>query len=147
MENVDIYNAAQSIKNFSTGIFPSHWLEMAKTRLYSDDLNASWTLHRIVKDIITVFTPICPFFCHHISLTIYDKSSVMADKYPKLNLKIPSYFSNLDNFSQLIIDFNSFVWKKKKDNGFSLKSEISDVEIPKELEILSAALVRMHNLK
>ncbi len=27
---VDIYNAAQSIKNFSTGVFPSHWLEMDK---------------------------------------------------------------------------------------------------------------------
>ncbi|MED5271533.1 MAG: class I tRNA ligase family protein, partial [Candidatus Thermoplasmatota archaeon] len=36
-ERIDIYSAAQSIKNFSTGIFPSHWLEMAKTRLYEGD--------------------------------------------------------------------------------------------------------------
>ena len=145
--DIDIYTAAQSIKNFATGIFPSHWLEMAKTRLYSDDANASWTLHRIVKDIITVFTPICPFFCHHISLTLYNKSSITADKYPNLDLNVPSHFINLDTISQLIIDFNSSVWKKKKDNGLSLKSAISGVEIPKELEIISVALVRMHNLE
>ena len=39
--NVDIYNAAQSIKNFSTGVFPSHWLEMVKSRLYDGDEIAS----------------------------------------------------------------------------------------------------------
>ena len=28
--DIDIYSASQSIKSFSTGIFPSHWLEMSK---------------------------------------------------------------------------------------------------------------------
>jgi len=65
--NVDIYNAAQSIKNFSTGVFPSHWLEMVKSRLYDGDEIASWTLHRIVRDILTTLSPICPFFTHYLS--------------------------------------------------------------------------------
>ena len=61
-ENMDIYSATQSIKAFSTGIFPGHWLEMSKSRLYDGDISATWTLHRIVRDILTAFCPVCPFF-------------------------------------------------------------------------------------
>jgi valyl-tRNA synthetase len=145
--NIDIYNAAQSIKNFTTGIFASHWLEMAKTRLYSGDNSASWTLHKIVRDIITVFTPICPFFCHHISSTIYGNSSVNIDKYPDSNILIPKELVNIVSISSKLIDFNSYIWKLKKEKGISLKSPISGVKIPKEIELLSDALINMHNLE
>ena len=60
-KNIDIYNAGQSIKNFSTGVFPSHWLEMVKSRLYDGDEAAAWTLHRIVRDVLISLSPICPF--------------------------------------------------------------------------------------
>ncbi|MBD50577.1 MAG: valine--tRNA ligase [Euryarchaeota archaeon] len=145
--NIDIYNAAQSIKNFTTGIFASHWLEMAKTRLYSGDKSASWTLHRIVRDIITVFTPICPFFCHHISTTIYGTSSITIDKYPDSKILIPKELANIVSISSKLIDFNSHIWKLKKEKGISLKSPISGVIIPKDIEILSGALINMHNLE
>jgi valyl-tRNA synthetase len=145
--NIDIYNAAQSIKNFTTGIFASHWLEMAKTRLYSGDKSASWTLHKIVRDIITVFTPICPFFCHHISSTIYGNSSVNIDKYPDSNILIPKKLVNIVSISSKLIEFNSYIWKLKKEKGISLKSPISGVKIPKEIELLSDALINMHNLE
>jgi valyl-tRNA synthetase len=145
--NIDIYNAAQSIKNFTTGIFASHWLEMAKTRLYSGDNSASWTLHKIVRDIITVFTPICPFFCHHISSTIYGNSSVNIDKYPDSNILIPKKLVNIVSISSKLIEFNSYIWKLKKEKGISLKSPISGVKIPKEIELLSDALINMHNLE
>ena len=62
--DIDIYNAAQSIKSFATGIFPSHWLEMSKSRIYDGDASAIWTLHRIFRDLLSAFTPICPFFTH-----------------------------------------------------------------------------------
>tara|TARA_B100001113_G_scaffold75136_1_gene58568 strand:- start:21249 stop:23723 length:2475 start_codon:yes stop_codon:yes gene_type:complete len=145
--NIDIYNAAQSIKNFTTGIFASHWLEMAKTRLYTGDKSASWTLHRIVRDIITVFTPICPFFCHHISVTIYGTSSVTIDKYPDSKILIPKELTNIVSISSKLIDFNSYIWKLKKEKGISLKSPISGVKIPKDIEVLSEALINMHNLE
>jgi valyl-tRNA synthetase len=35
---IDIYTAAQSLKGFGTGVFPSHWLEMSKSRLYDEHL-------------------------------------------------------------------------------------------------------------
>ena len=141
-KNVDIYNAAQSIKNFSTGVFPSHWLEMVKSRLYDDDEIASWTLHRIVRDILTTLSPICPFFTHYLSTTLYGNSSVDVREFPAI---IPSD-KNLLKLTDSLIEFNSEVWKTKKDAGISLNTEISDIVIPEELEILTTSLNRMHRI-
>jgi len=141
-KNIDIYNAGQSIKNFSTGVFPSHWLEMVKSRLYDGDEAAAWTLHRIVRDVLISLSPICPFFTHYLSTTLYGTSSVDAREFPKSvesNIKLLSLTGPL-------IDFNSEVWRKKKDNGISLNSEIPSVIIPEELQILSESLIRMHRI-
>ena len=139
---VDIYNASQSIKNFSTGVFPSHWLEMVKSRLYDGDEAAAWTLHRIVRDILTSLSPICPFFTHYLSTILYAKSSVDVREFPD----IIASKSELLKLTNHVIDFNSEVWKVKKDNGISLNTEISDVKIPEELVILSDSLIRMHRI-
>lgn len=139
---IDIYNAAQSIKNFSTGVFPSHWLEMVKSRLYEGDEAAAWTLHRIVRDVLTSLSPICPFFTHYLSTTLYANSSVDVREFPDIIVS-KSEFLNLTNH---VIEFNSEVWKLKKDNGISLNTEIPNVKIPKELEILSDSLIRMHRI-
>ena len=77
--NLDIYSATQALKSFGTGVLPSHYLEMVKSRLYDEDKVAAWTLHRIVRDFMSVFSPICPFFTHNISTTIYGYSAVDVD--------------------------------------------------------------------
>ena len=141
-KSVDIYNAAQSIKNFSTGVFPSHWLEMVKSRLYDGDEIASWTLHRIVRDILTTLSPICPFFTHYLSTTLYGNSSVDVREFPA----IISSDKDLLKLTDSLIEFNSEVWKTKKDSGISLNTEISDIIIPEELEVLTTSLNRMHRI-
>jgi len=145
--DIDIYNAAQSIKSFSTGIFPSHWLEMSKSRLYGGDGSATWTLHRVVRDILSAFTPICPFFTHYLSTTLYSQSSVDIREFPK----IPDScgVSEFDGFRELtaeLTEFNSNVWKAKKDLGISLKSEIDGISVPINLAVFEQALREMHNL-
>ncbi|MFQ3321695.1 MAG: valyl-tRNA synthetase [Candidatus Thalassarchaeaceae archaeon] len=145
---IDIYTAAQTIKNFSTGIFPSHWLEMAKTRLYEFDKSATWTLHRIVKDILTIFSPICPFFTHYISMEIYNISSISIQEYPMLNLSNDdSDYAKVSPITNSLTEFNSLIWKTKKENNLSLKSPLSNVKIPLELMILKDPLTKMHNLE
>ena len=67
-QNLDIYTATQSLKTFGTGILPSHWLEMSKSRLYDGDEKAAWTIHRIVRDFMSALSPICPFFFHPLYL-------------------------------------------------------------------------------
>ena len=145
---IDIYSAAQAIKGFGTGIFPSHWLEMTKSRLYEGDEGATWTLHRVVRDILCAFTPICPFFTHYLSSTLYGKSSVDVRSFPRLpSNAIGKEAESMRALTPVISEFNSMVWKLKKDSGLSLKSPVSDVSIPPELSIMENTLVQMHSIE
>ena len=141
-KNLDIYTATQALKTFGTGVLPSHWLEMAKSRLYDGDEHAAWTIHRILEDFLAAFSPVCPFFCHYISMTLYGKSAVDVDTFPEL----PEIQPELNAKTSEIEAFNSDVWKTKKENGLSLNTEIEGIEIPESLEAFRGTLTRMHKL-
>ncbi|RJU84351.1 MAG: valine--tRNA ligase [Candidatus Poseidoniales archaeon] len=150
-ENLDIYSATQALKAFGTGVLPSHYLEMVKSRLYDDDKEAAWTLHRIVRDFMSAFSPICPFFTHHISTTIYGSSAVEVDIFPQSIEEELDSGSNkgdlLRGLTNEIQAFNSEVWSTKKENGISLNQPISGVNIPEELKEFSKVFARMHKLE
>ena len=121
---------------------------MAKTRLYEFDKSATWTLHRIVRDILTIFSPICPFFTHYISMEIYSISSISIQEYPMLNLSDDdSDYAKVGPITNSLTEFNSLIWKTKKENNLSLKSALSNIKIPLELMILQDPLTKMHNLE
>ena len=141
---LDIYTAAQGIKTFSTGVFASHWLEMAKTRLYNEDVSATWTLHRIFRDLLSILSPVCPFFTHHLSTTLYEKSSVEIDIFPKSPISDTKSWTDI---TESLVDFNSIVWKAKKDAGVSLAAPISGHKVPESLKDIEQALVSMHKLE
>ena len=140
--DLDIYTATQALKTFGTGVLPSHWLEMAKTRLYDGDIHAAWTIHSILKDFLAAFSPVCPFFCHHISMTLYGESSVDVDQFPLQG----AIDEDLNSLTPEIEAFNSEVWKTKKEQGLSLNAEIEGVVIPQSLEEFNGTLSRMHKL-
>ena len=145
---IDIYTAAQSLKGFGTGVFPSHWLEMSKSRLYDGDAAAAWTLHRVVRDLLSALSPICPFFCHYLSTTLYGSSAVDVRFFPRLPTGVIGEDADaMRALTPIISEFNSAVWKSKKDTGISLKSPISGIAIPSELSALEDSLVRMHSLE
>jgi len=145
--DIDIYTAAQSLKNFATGVLPSHWLEMVKSRLYDGDEAAAWTIHRIVRDLLDAFSPICPFFSHHISSTLYERSAVEADSFPVLPAgAIDDGAEGWLSITDVVMEFNSEMWRIKKEQGLSLNSELTGIEIPNDLEALSVPLSRMHRL-
>ena len=143
-QEIDIYTAAQSLKNFSTGVLASHWLEMVKSRLYDGDNAAAWTLHRMVRDLLDAFSPICPFFSHYLSSTLYDRSAVDADSFPTISLNFES--DGWTDITESVMIFNSEVWRMKKEQGLSLNSEISNVNVPDSLHPLTVPLTRMHKL-
>ena len=145
---IDIYTAAQSLKGFGTGVFPSHWLEMSKSRLYDGDELAAWTLHRVVRDLLSALSPICPFFSHYLSTTLYDSSAVDVRSFPRLPAIVDVEGAEaLRALTPIISEFNSMVWKLKKDSGLSLKSPISGIVVPHELSALQDSLVRMHSIE
>ena len=119
---------------------------MAKRRLYDDDEKAAWTIHRIVKDLLTIFSPICPFFTHHLSETLYGESAVDIRNYP------PSPFENDDEAERMrsmtisLSEFNSETWRAKKEAGLSLNAEVEGIVIPDELSEFTDELVTMHNI-
>ena len=141
---IDIYNATQAIKTFGTGILASHYLEMVKRRLYDDDDAAAWTIHRIVRDLMTVFSPVCPLFTHHISSTIYGISSVDIRSHPE---PIEITFEGDSDTTDEIISFNAMVWKAKADAGTSLAAPITGIEIPEKISKFSDVLSSMHNIE
>ncbi len=141
---LDIYTAAQGIKTFSTGVFASHWLEMSKTRLYNGDTSATWTLHRIFRDLLSILSPICPFFTHHLSTILYEKSAVDVDIFPEIPMTGTEKWTKM---TDSLVGFNSAVWKAKKDAGISLAAPISGHTVPDELKNIGPALVSMHKLE
>ena len=141
--NLDIYTATQALKTFGTGVLPSHWLEMSKSRLYDGDVNAAWTIHRIVRDLMSALSPVCPFFTHHISSTLYDKSAVDVREFP---VRTPDDQS-LRALTSTIEDFNGATWKTKKEAGLSLNAPIGGIVIPEELSEFTTILTQMHKLE
>jgi len=141
--NLDIYTATQSLKTFGTGILPSHWLEMSKSRLYDGDTNAAWTIHRIVRDLMSALSPVCPFFTHHISSTLYDVSAVDVRSFPQ---RTPED-TPLRELTNAIEEFNGATWRTKKESGLSLNTPISGITIPDELNEFNSILTQMHKLE
>ena len=121
---------------------------MAKSRLYNGDKSAEWTLHRIVRDLLTAFSPVCPFFTHYLSTQIYGISAVDVRDYPaSVELVNTDVFGDIPDLTAKVMEFNSMVWKAKKEAGMSLKSPISGIEVPTDLGIVSQALTDMHRLE
>ncbi|MBT4920323.1 MAG: class I tRNA ligase family protein [Euryarchaeota archaeon] len=145
--NLDIYTATQNLKTFGTGILPSHYLEMVKSRLYDDDTAAAWTIHRVVRDFMSAFSPICPFFTHHISSTIYGKSAVDVDAFPSAATSNQLRDEELRSATVDLQAFNGDVWATKKENGISLNQPISGIVIPESLHGFSNILTSMHSLE
>jgi len=142
-KNLDIYTATQAIKSFGTGVLPSHWLEMSKSRLYDGDTNAAWTIHRIVKDLMSAFSPVCPFFTHYISNTLYEISAVDIREFPT---RTPDDES-LRALTGTIEEFNGATWRSKKESGLPLNAPIKGITIPPDLEEFSSILTQMHRLE
>jgi len=140
---LDIYTATQALKTFGTGILPSHWLEMSKSRLYDDDVNAAWTIHRIVRDFMSALSPVCPFFTHHISSTLYEASAVDVREFPS---RTPDDDS-LRALTNAIEEFNGATWRAKKEAGLSLNTPIGGITIPEELSEFNEILTQMHKLE
>jgi valyl-tRNA synthetase len=136
----DFNSGIKIIRDFMYNTYASNYLEMVKKRAYSGDSSALWALFESFKNLILLLAPIIPIITEKIYSELYDKSkSIHLEKFPKAGK------TELSELTDKIIEFNSTVWAKKKEENKSLKDSIK-IKIPAELSILKEDLINMHNI-
>jgi len=143
----DFYNPATKLRYFLWEIFASHYMELVKNRTYNQDKtftkeqsnSAKYTLHFLLERLLTLLYPIIP----QLTTTIADAKNInlLTAEFPKA--KIGN--SDLKLISK-IMDFNSQVWKKKKQAGISLRDEIKAIKIPEALKDFKEDLIACHGI-
>ena len=145
-EIYDFYSPSIKLRHFLREIFASHYLELIKNRAYNEEKNfskseqesAHYTLHYILERLLILLSPIIP----QITSLILESLKAKITLFPKAKPK-KSDISLIEK----IMEFNSYIWKLKKDNNLSLKSPVKDVKIPQELNPFEADLTAAHNLE
>jgi valyl-tRNA synthetase len=133
---------ATKLRNFLWNAFASHYLEMAKSRAYQENTGALYALHECLRTVLRLLAPISPFITEKIWMEVYG-GEVHAQALPQ---SADEKKSELSEVSDELMEFNSSIWKKKKDQGLSLREELAGVEIPENLAPFRDDLIAMHNL-
>ena len=143
----DFHHSVLDLRKFLWEVFASHYLEMVKARAYNQENkfskeesdSAKFTLHFLLERFIQLMYPIIPQVCSIIAnekdINIFEMEFPEA-KIGKSDLKL------IDK----IMEFNSEIWKKKKESGLSLNKEIKGIKIPKELKDFEKDLIGCHKL-
>lgn len=146
-EEYDFYNPATELRKFLWDIFASNYIELIKSRAYNQEKkfpeqesnSAKYTLHFLLERFLHLIYPIIPQIT---SLIAKEKGiDLLKATFPK-SQKIKSNIKLVEK----ILEFNSQIWKEKKEKGISLRDEISGIKIPKELKNFEKDLVACHKL-
>jgi len=146
-EQFDFFIPANAIREFTWNLFAPHYIEMIKSRTYGEgftekEQKAGWyTLHLILKNLLKFFAPIAPYITDYVWRESYGKKSIHKEAFSK-----PEWKYGLEKLTDEITEFNSKIWKMKKDKGLSLKSELN-IKIPKALIPFQKDLKKMHNIR
>jgi valyl-tRNA synthetase len=132
---------SNKVREFVWNLFAPHYLEMAKARAYAGDESALYVLHLCLRTILELSAPIIPFITDKIYRDIYGET-VHKKSLPK---EKKEWESNLKALTPKLVEFNSQVWKEKKEKGLALNAEYK-AEIPKELMLFADDLKKMHRL-
>lgn len=139
---------ANKIRNFTWNFFASNYLEMIKSRAYGPSENKDeqkgswWTLHKVLETILKVLAPITPFITDYIYEKIYNEE-IHLSNFPQPR----KYKEERVEKTELVKRVNSTIWKWKKDRGQSLKYQLEEVQVPKELEVMEKDLKSLHKVE
>jgi valyl-tRNA synthetase len=145
----DFHNPALKLREFLWETYASHYLELVKNRAYNHEKNfsktdseaAKYTLHVLLERLITLLYPIIPQITSIIGIDF--GLDLHKTEFPKVAKKT----ENSEETIRKIMEFNSQIWKAKRDKNISLKEKISGIGIPRELAAFSADLKACHNLQ
>ena len=146
-EKYDFYNPSIKLRYFLWEIFASHYIEIVKARAYNQEKNfsksesdsAKYTLYFLLERLLVLFYPVIPQITTTIAKEM--KIDLLETEFPKAKIGK----SDL-KLVEKIMGFNSEVWKVKKEKGISLRDEISEVKIPKDLKNFEKDLISCHKI-
>jgi valyl-tRNA synthetase len=146
-QKYDFYHPSIELRRFLWEIFASHYIEIVKSRAYNQEKkfseeesdSAKWTLHYLLERFLLLVYPVVPqitsFICEEKGIDLLKSEWPKADVIGK-NLKL------IDK----IMEFNSWIWKHKKEKGLSLRSPVQKIQLPAELADFENDLKICHNL-
>ncbi len=143
----DFYHSSLRLKGFLWNEFASNYLELVKERAYNTEKHfsvheqesAHFMLHYLLKRLITLMYPVIPQVCSVLGAEYGMDVHTMGFPGPR---KTHADLSKAER----IMEFNSMVWKAKKEKKLSLNSHISGIKIPEELMDFEKDLVACHHL-
>jgi len=147
----DSYNFNKSftrIRDFTWFVFADHYLEMVKPRIYGqqfseDERNSAYyTMRKVVDVLLRLMAPYIPFSTYYIYREMFGKN-VHLQKYP--DVSEIDVTEDLTRFTEKIVEFDHYIWNKKKSLGMSLKDPITE-QIPGDLIMFERDLKAMHNI-
>lgn len=142
-EDFDYFTSSNRIRDFVWNIFAPHYVEMAKRRAYEGDAAARWTLHHVLRSVLALLAPISPFLPYLVMKEMYGKD-VHRERFPTTTDGIDGALAAK---TPLIEQFNSEVWRKKKEKGLSMNSPIQGVDVPADLVGFRDDFVAMHRIE
>jgi valyl-tRNA synthetase len=146
----DFHNPTTRIINFVREEYASHYVETVKRRAYNNDEKTKFseaqrnaavkTLRDSLKTILELLYPINPAMSHFIYSQLFNQK-IISKPWPIKTGKTSSI-----NGTELT-EFNSAMWKTKKDNNLSLKDPLKKVTAPETLKPIEKELKAMHNIQ
>jgi len=150
-ENYDFNHPAQELRRFLWDVFASNYIELVKSRAYNEDKNfseqesnsAKYTLHYLLERFLFLIYPIIP----QIATTIANEKNIdlLNSEWPKTKTEKDTSEITKNSVDK-IINFNSEVWKIKKEKGISLREHLENIKIPQELKSFEKDLKSCHKI-
>ncbi|MBT4870647.1 MAG: valine--tRNA ligase [Candidatus Diapherotrites archaeon] len=146
----DFHNPVVKAMNFIRDEFASNYLEMVKRRAYNNSEDVKFsdaqrngavkTLRDVLRKMLEVLFPINSAMNYYLYKELFGEE-ITNKSWPKSE-KIESEIVSED-----LIEFNSSIWKAKKDNELSLKDSVKMAIAPKSLAKAETELKAMHNIE
>lgn len=148
-EKYDFHNPVVKIISFIRDDFASHYVETVKRRAYNNDPiikftpaqrnGAVKTLRDSLRTLLELLYPINPAMTHFIYANLFNEK-ITEKKFP-LEKGIKSTIIGKE-----FIEFNSAIWKAKKDAVLSLKDPVKKAVAQESLKSVEIELKAMHNI-
>ncbi|HVY01870.1 MAG TPA: valine--tRNA ligase [Candidatus Nanoarchaeia archaeon] len=147
-EIYDFHGPALKARAFLWDAYASHYIEIVKNRAYNQENkfskeqsdSAKYTLYYLLENLLTILYPIIPQITSVISTDL--GIDLHVAEFPKGKEAKEKDLKLIEKIAQ----FNSNVWKAKREKNISLKESISGIEVPKELKAFEQDLKACHNL-